>query len=308
MPRKSGASSTPRLSSIIATLRITGSPAFAGDDNVRDDWSTTNMQDLMKGKRGLIMGVANDHSIAWGIAKVLAAQGAELAFTYQGEALGKRVKPLAEQLGVPLVLPCDVEDIASVDAVFETLRSQWGQLDFLVHAIGFSDKNELKGRYADTTRDNFSRTMVISCFSFTELARRAADMMPESGGAMITLTFDGSMRAMPNYNVMGVAKAALEASVRYLASDFGSRGIRVNAISAGPVRTLAGSGIGDARAMFAFQQKHSPLGRGVTLDELGGSALYLLSGLSGGVTGEIHYVDSGYNIILMPRPEGLKGE
>jgi enoyl-[acyl-carrier protein] reductase I len=308
MPRESGASSTPRLSSIIATLRITGSPAFAGDDNVGDDWSTTNMQDLMKGKRGLIMGVANDHSIAWGIAKVLAAQGAELAFTYQGEALGKRVKPLAEQLGVPLVLPCDVEDIASVDAVFETLRSQWGQLDFMVHAIGFSDKNELKGRYADTTRDNFSRTMVISCFSFTELARRAADMMPESGGAMITLTFDGSMRAMPNYNVMGVAKAALEASVRYLASDFGSRGIRVNAISAGPVRTLAGSGIGDARAMFAFQQKHSPLGRGVTLDELGGSALYLLSGLSGGVTGEIHYVDSGYNIILMPRPEGLKGE
>jgi enoyl-[acyl-carrier protein] reductase I len=266
------------------------------------------MQDLMKGKRGLIMGVANDHSIAWGIARALAAQGAELAFTYQGEALGKRVKPLAAQLGIPLVLPCDVEDIASVDAVFEALRDKWGQLDFLVHAIGGSDKNELKGRYADTSRENFSRTMVISCFSFTELARRAADMMPESGGAMITLTFDGSMRAMPNYNVMGVAKAALEASVRYLASDFGSRGIRVNAISAGPVRTLAGSGIGDARAMFAFQQKHSPLGRGVTLDELGGSALYLLSGLSGGVTGEIHYVDSGYNIILMPRPEGLKGE
>jgi len=262
----------------------------------------------MKGKRGLIMGVANDHSIAWGIAQALAAQGAELAFTYQGEALGKRVKPLAEQLGVPLVLPCDVEDIASVDAVFEALREKWGQLDFLVHAIGFSDKNELKGRYADTSRENFMRTMVISCFSFTELARRAADMMPERGGAMITLTFDGSMRAMPNYNVMGVAKAALEASVRYLAADFGSRGIRVNAISAGPVRTLAGSGIGDARAMFAFQQKHSPLGRGVTLEELGGSALYLLSDLSGGVTGEIHYVDSGYNVILMPRPETLKGE
>jgi enoyl-[acyl-carrier protein] reductase I len=266
------------------------------------------MNDLMKSKRGLIMGVANDHSIAWGIAKALAAQGAELAFTYQGEALGKRVKPLAEQLGVPLVLPCDVEDIASVDVVFEVLREKWGQLDFLVHAIGFTDKNELRGRYADTTRENFSRTMVISCFSFTELAKRAADMMPESGGAMITLTFDGSMRAMPNYNVMGIAKAALEASVRYLASDFGSRGIRVNAISAGPVRTLAGSGIGDARAMFAFQQKHSPLGRGVTLEELGGSALYLLSDLSGGVTGEIHYVDSGYNAILMPRPEHLKGE
>jgi enoyl-[acyl-carrier protein] reductase I len=264
------------------------------------------MQDLMKGKRGLVMGVANDHSIAWGIAKAVAAQGAELAFTYQGEALGKRVKPLAEQLGVPLVLPCDVEDIASVDAVFETLRAKWGQLDFLVHAIAFSDKSELKGRYADTSRENFSRTMLISCFSFTELARRAAELMPPSGGSMITLTFGGSMRVMPNYNVMGVAKAALEASVRYLATDFGSRRIRVNAISAGPVRTLAGSGIGDARAMFAFQQKHSPLGRGVTLDELGGSALYLLSDLSGGVTGEIHYVDSGYNIISMPRPEELK--
>jgi enoyl-[acyl-carrier protein] reductase I len=264
------------------------------------------MQNLMKGKRGLIMGVANDHSIAWGIAKAVAAQGAELAFTYQGEALGKRVKPLAASLGVPLVLPCDVEDIASVDQVFETLREKWGRLDFLVHAIAFSDKNELKGRYADTTRENFSRTMLISCFSFTELASRAAALMPSSGGAMITLTFSGSMRVMPNYNVMGVAKAALEASVRYLAADFGSRGIRVNAISAGPVRTLAGSGIGDARAMFAFQQKHSPLSRGVTLDELGGSALYLLSDLSGGVTGEIHYVDSGYNVILMPRPEELK--
>jgi enoyl-[acyl-carrier protein] reductase I len=265
------------------------------------------MQDLMKGKRGLVMGVANDHSIAWGIAKALAAQGAELAFTYQGEALGKRVKPLAQSLGIDMVLPCDVEDLTSVDSVFETLRAKWGQLDFLVHAIAFSDKNELKGRYADTTRENFSRTMLISCFSFTELAKRAAGLMPPSGGAMITLTFGGSTRAMPNYNVMGVAKAALEASVRYLATDFGSRGVRVNAISAGPVRTLAGSGIGDARAMFSFQQKHSPLGRGVTLDELGGSALYLLSDLSGGVTGEIHYVDSGYNIISMPRPEELKG-
>src|ERR1700761_1393836 len=264
------------------------------------------MQDLMKGKRGLIMGIANDHSIAWGIAKALAAQGAELAFTFQGDALGKRVKPLAQSLGVELVLPCDVENLASVDAVFDALRAKWGALDFLVHAIAFSDKNELKGRYVDTTRDNFSRTMLISCFSFTELAKRAADMMPASGGAMITLTFGGSMRVMPNYNVMGVAKAALEASVRYLASDFGSRGIRVNAISAGPVRTLAGSGIGEARAMFAFQQKHSPLGRGVTLDELGGSALYLLSDLSGGVTGEIHYVDSGYNVISMPRPEERK--
>ena len=264
------------------------------------------MQDLMKGKRGLIMGVANDHSIAWGIARTLAAHGADLAFTYQGDALGKRVKPLAESLGVDLVLPCDVENLASIDSAFETLRTKWGRLDFLVHAIAFSDKNELKGRYADTTRENFSRTMLISCFSFTELARRAAELMPEEGGAMITLTFGGSTRVMPNYNVMGVAKAALEASVRYLAADFGPRGIRVNAISAGPVRTLAGSVIGDARAMFAFQQKHSPLGRGVTLEELGGSALYLLSDLSGGVTGEIHYVDSGYNVISMPRPEDLK--
>src|SRR5438445_5860554 len=264
------------------------------------------MTGLMKGKRGLIMGIANDHSIAWGIAKAVAAQGAELAFTYQGEALGKRVKPLAEQLKVDTVLPCDVEDLSSVDSVFETLRAKWGHLDFLVHAIGFSDKNELKGRYADTTRANFSRTMVISCFSFTELAKRAAELMPEAGGTMITLTFGGSMRVMPNYNVMGVAKAALEASVRYLAADSGPGNIRVNAISAGPIRTLAGSGIGDARAMFAFQQKHSPLGRGVTLEELGGSALYLLSDLSTGVTGEIHYVDSGYNVISMPRTEEMR--
>lgn len=264
------------------------------------------MQELMKGKRGLIMGIANDHSIAWGIARTLAAHGAELAFTYQGEALGKRVRPLAEELKVEHVLPCDVEDIASVDSLFASLREKWGGLDFLVHAIAFSDKNELKGRYADTTRDNFARTMLISCFSFTELAKRAAELMPERGGAMITLSFGGSMRVMPNYNVMGVAKAALEASVRYLAADYGSRNIRVNAISAGPIRTLAGSGIGDARTMFAFQQKHSPLGRGVTLDELGGSSLYLLSDLSGGVTGEIHYVDSGYNVISMPKPEDLK--
>jgi enoyl-[acyl-carrier protein] reductase I len=264
------------------------------------------MNEWMKGKRGLVMGVANDHSIAWGIAQTLAAHGAELAFTYQGDALGKRVKPLAQTLGVELVLPCDVENLASVDAVFDALRAKWGQLDFLVHAIAFSDKNELKGRYADTSRENFSRTMLISCFSFTELAKRAAELMPASGGAMVTLTFGGSMRVMPNYNVMGVAKAALEASVRYLAADFGPRGIRVNAISAGPVRTLAGSGIGDARLMFAFQQKHSLLGRGVTLAELGGAALYLLSDLSGGVTGEVHYVDSGYNVISMPRPEELK--
>jgi enoyl-[acyl-carrier protein] reductase I len=264
------------------------------------------MQGLMQGKRGLIMGVANDHSIAWGIARTLAAHGAELAFTYQGEALGKRVKPLAQSLKAELVLPCDVENIASVDEVFATLKQKWGHLDFVVHAIGFTDKNELRGRYADTTRENFSRSMVISCFSFTEIAKRAAELMPPTGGSIITLTFGGSMRVMPNYNVMGVVKAALEASVRYLAADFGRSGIRVNAISAGPVRTLAGAVIGDSRAMFAFQQKHSPLARGVTLDELGGAALYLLSDLSAGVTGEIHYVDSGYNIIAQPRTEDLK--
>ena len=261
----------------------------------------------MQGKRGLVMGVANDYSIAWGIAKTLAAQGAELAFTYQGEALGKRVKPLAQSLNAKLVLPCDVEDIASVDDVFATLKAEWGDLDFLVHAIGFTDKNELRGRYADTTRDNFSRTMVISCFSFTEIAKRAATMMP-NGGSIITLTFGGSTRVLPNYNVMGVVKAALEASVRYLAADFGRQKIRINAISAGPVRTLAGAVIGDSRAMFAYMQRTSPLGRGVTLDELGGSSLYLLSDLSTGVTGEIHFVDSGYNIISMPRSDDLKAE
>jgi enoyl-[acyl-carrier protein] reductase I len=264
------------------------------------------MQGLMQGKRGLIMGVANNHSIAWGIAKTLAAQGAELAFTYQGEALGKRVKPLAQSLNADLVLPCDVENLASVDVVFDTLRTKWGQLDFLVHAIAFSDKNELKGRYADTTRENFSRTMLISCFSFTELAKRAAALMPAPGGAMVTLTYGGSTRVMPNYNVMGVAKAALEASVRYLASDFGPHGIRVNAISAGPIRTLAGAGISDARQMFNFQQRHAPLKRTVTIEEVGGSALYLLSDLSSGVTGDIHFVDSGYNIISMPQPDALR--
>jgi enoyl-[acyl-carrier protein] reductase I len=260
---------------------------------------------LMQGKRGLVMGVANDHSIAWGIAKTLAAHGATLAFTYQGEALGKRVKPLAESVGSTLVLPCDVENLASVDGVFATLGEKWGALDFVVHAIAFSDKNELKGRYADTSRDNFTRTMLISCFSFTEIAKRAAALMP-GGGAMVTLTFGGSTRVMPNYNVMGVAKAALEASVRYLASDFGPTGIRVNAISAGPVRTLAGAGIADARPMFNFQQRHAPLRRTVTIDEIGGAALYLLSDLSTGVTGDIHFVDSGYNLISMPHPEALK--
>jgi len=263
------------------------------------------MEGLMKGKRGLVMGVANDHSIAWGIASKLAEAGAELAFTYQGEAFGRRVKPLADSVGAKLLLPCDVEDLASVDAVFAAIEKQWGGLDFVVHAIGFSDKNELKGKYADTSRENFSRTMVISCFSFTEITKRAAALMKD-GGSLITLTYGGSTRVMPNYNVMGVAKAALEASVRYLASDYGPENIRVNAISAGTVRTLAGAGIADARMMFNYQQKNAPLRRTVNIDDLGKSALYLLSDLSSGVTGEIHFVDSGYSTISMPHIEGLK--
>lgn len=263
------------------------------------------MDGLMKGKRGLVMGIANDHSIAWGIAQTLAAHGAEMAFTYQGEAFGRRVGPLAEKVGTKLLLPCDVEDSASVASVFETLKAEWGSMDFLVHAIGFSDKNELKGLYADTSRENFVRTMVISCFSFTELARHAAELMP-NGGSMLTLTYAGSVRVMPNYNVMGVAKAALEASVRYLANDYGPRGIRVNALSPGPVRTLAGAGIADARYMFSFQQRNSPLRRPVTLDEIGGSALYMLSDLGGGVTGEVLNVDSGYHIVSMPTLDELK--
>ncbi|CAN7528631.1 enoyl-ACP reductase FabI [Rhizobium sp. LjRoot254] len=262
------------------------------------------MTGIMQGKRGLIMGVANRNSIAWGISKALAEQGAELAFTYQGDALEKRVRPLAAEAKSDFLVECDVEKIESVDHVFDELKKRWGGLDFVVHAIGFSDKSELKGLYADTTRDNFSRTMVISCFSFTEVAKRAAAMMNE-GGTMLTLTYGGSMRLMPNYNVMGVAKAALEASVRYLAGDFGPRGIRVNAISAGPIRTLAGAGISDARAMLAWQQKNSPMRRTVTIDDVGQSALYLLSPMSGGVTGEIHYVDSGYNITSMPVLETL---
>lgn len=263
------------------------------------------MDGLMKGKRGLIMGVANDHSIAWGIARTLAAHGADIAFTYQGEALGKRVKPLAESIGSKLVIPCDVEDSASVGATFAALKQEWGSLDFLVHAIGFSDKSELKGLYADTSRDNFVKTMVISCFSFTEVSKHAAALMNESG-SLLTLTYAGSTRVMPNYNVMGVAKAALEASVRYLANDFGPRGIRVNALSPGPVRTLAGAGIADARYMFSYQQRNSPLRRSVTLDEIGGSALYLLSDLGSGVTGEVINVDSGYHAVSMPTLDELK--
>ncbi len=263
------------------------------------------MGDLMRGKRGLVMGVANNHSIAWGIASKLAEEGAELAFTYQGDAFGKRVKPLAESVGASILLPCDVENIDTVDAVFDALKKEWGSIDFLVHAIAFSDKNELKGLYADTTRENFSKTMVISCFSFTEIAKRAASLMTD-GGSMITLTYGGSTRVMPNYNVMGVAKAALEASVRYLATDYGPENIRVNAISAGPVRTLAGAGVADARLMFNYQKNNAPLRRTVEISEVGGSALYLLSDLASGVTGEIHYVDSGYSTVSMPRMETLK--
>ncbi len=260
---------------------------------------------LMAGRRGLVMGVANDHSIAWGIARALAEHGAELAFTYQGESFGRRVRPLAESLGASIVLPCDVEDVATVDAAFDSLGQSWGSLDFLVHAIAFSDRSELKGRYADTTRENFVRTMVISCFSFTEVAKRAADLM-NRGGSMLTLTYGGATSVMPNYNVMGVAKAGLEASVRYLAADFGPSRVRVNAISAGPVRTLAGAGITDARRMYNYHKQHAPLRRATTISDVGGAALYLLSPLSAGVTGEIHFVDSGYHIISMPRPEEVR--
>jgi len=264
------------------------------------------MKGLMKGKRGLIMGVANDHSIAWGIACQLAEAGAELAFTYQGEAFGKRVRPLADKLGAKLLLPCDVENIETVDAVFKKLKQEWGTIDFVVHAIGFSDKAELKGRYIDvTTRDNFSRTMVISAYSFTEVVQHAQALMPK-GGSILTLTYGASVRVVPNYNVMGIAKAALEAMVRYLAYDCGPQGIRVNAISAGPVRTLAGNGIGSARAIFSYQRRNAPLRRTVDINEIGKSALYLLSDMSSGVTGEIHYVDSGYNVLSTPTLEELK--
>jgi len=251
------------------------------------------------------MGVANDHSIAWGIARAVADQGAELAISYQGEAFGKRVKPLADKVNASLLLPCDVEDVSTVDAMFDTIKETWGGLDFVVHAIGFSDKNELKGLYADTTRDNFVRTMVISCFSFTEISKRAAALMGDNG-SLLTLTYGGATRSMPNYNVMGVAKAGLESSVRYLAADYGSRGIRVNAISAGPIRTLAGAGISDARAMLSWQQRNSPMRRTVTIEDVGNSALYLLSDMSKGVTGEIHFVDSGFNSTSMPCLDELK--
>ena len=253
---------------------------------------------LMKGRRGLIMGLANDKSIAWGIARALAEQGAELAFSYQGEALKRRVEPLAAQIGSDLLAECDVADEASVDGLFATIAERWDSLDFIVHAIGFSDKEQLRGRYADTTRDNFLMTMDISVYSFTAVARRAAAMMP-NGGAMLTLTYYGAERVMPHYNVMGVAKAALEASVRYLAEDFGKDGIRVNAISAGPIKTLAASGIGDFRYILKWNELNSPLRHNVTIDDVGKSAVYLLSDLGSGVTGETHHVDSGYHIVGM---------
>ncbi len=254
--------------------------------------------ELMAGKRGLIMGLANDKSIAWGIARALSEAGAELAFSYQGEAIKKRVDPLAAQLGSDIVIPCDVGDHASLDALFETLREKWGKIDFVVHAIGFSDKNELRGRYVDTSADNFRMTMDISVYSFTAVCKRAAAIMPD-GGSLLTLTYYGAERVMPHYNVMGVAKAALEASVRYIAEDLGKDGIRCNAISAGPIKTLAASGIGDFRYIMKWNEYNSPLRRNVTTDDVGGSALYLLSDLSAGVTGETHHVDAGYHVVGM---------
>jgi enoyl-[acyl-carrier protein] reductase I len=253
---------------------------------------------LMAGKRGLIMGVANDRSIAWGIAKALAEHGAELAFTYQGEVFAKRVRPLAETLGSTFLMDCDVTDEASVESVFKALGSQWEQLDFVVHAVAFSDANELKGRYVDTSRGNFLRSMDISCFSFTDVCRRAAPLMSR-GGSLLTLSYLGAERVVPHYNVMGVVKAALEASVRYIATDLGKDNIRVNAISAGPIKTLAASGIGDFRYILKWNQYNAPLKRNVGIEEVGGASVYLLSDLSSGVTGEVHHVDCGYHVVGM---------
>jgi len=253
---------------------------------------------LMAGKRGLVMGVANDRSLAWGIAKAAHAHGAELAFTFQGEALEKRVRPLAESVGSSILLDCDVTDAGSLDRVFDALAKSWGRLDFVVHAIAFSDKEELKGKYVDTTRANFLRSMEISCFSFTDVCRRALPLMT-NGGSLLTLTYYGAERVMPHYNVMGVAKAALEASVRYLAVDLGGQNIRVNAISAGPIKTLAASGIGDFRYILKWNQYNSPLKRNVTIEDVGGAGVYLLSDLSSGCTGEVHHVDCGYHVVGM---------
>ena len=257
---------------------------------------------LMRGKRGLIMGVANNRSLAWGIARACHYQGAELAFTYQGDALKKRVEPLAAETGGLVVGHCDVTEPATIDAVFEAVNKAWGALDFLVHAIAFSDKAELDGRYVDTTADNFSKTMLISCYSFTAIAQRAEKLMP-NGGALLTLTYYGAEKWMPHYNVMGVAKAALEASVRYLAADLGAKNIRVNAISSGPIKTLAASGIGDFRYILKWNEYNSPLRRTVTVEEVGDTAVYFLSDMSRGVTGEIHHVDAGYHIVGMKHPD-----
>jgi len=272
----------------------------------RSDVLAATKTGLMAGKRGLVMGVANDHSIAWGIAQMLASQGAELAFTYQGDAQKKRLVPLAGSIGSQIVLPADVESDDQLDAVFDHLKTAWGSLDFLVHSLAFSDREELKGRYVDTSRANFARSLDISCYSFTAVAQRAAAMMPD-GGSLVTLSYLGAQRVMPNYNVMGVAKAALEASVRYLAADLGRDNIRVNAISAGPMRTLAGAAVGDARTVFKWNKAHAPLKRTVELNHVGGAALYLLSDLAGGVTGEVHFVDAGFNVIGMPPTADLKG-
>lgn len=259
---------------------------------------------LMAGKRGLVMGVANERSIAWGVAKAAAAQGAEIAFTYQGEAIEKRVRPLAEGLGSSLIMPCDVTDDLSMDAIFARLKKEWDNLDFVVHAIAFSDKEQLKGKYAATTRDNFANTMNISVFSLTDVTRRASEMMAH-GGSIITMSYFGAERVMPHYNVMGVAKAALEASVRYLAMDLGGQGVRVNAISSGPIKTLAASGIGDFRAILRWNELNAPIKRNVTNEDVGNAALYLLSDLSCAVTGETLHVDGGYNIVGMVNPESV---
>ncbi len=257
---------------------------------------------ILAGKRGLVMGVANDRSIAWGIARACAAHGAEMAFTYQGAPLLRRVKPLADQIGVDTLIDCDVGDAASLDAAFETLSADWGRLDFVVHAIAYSDREQLKGRYLDTTEENFLQTMKISCFSFTDVARRARPLMRE-GASLLTMSYYGAEQVMPHYNVMGVAKAALEASVRYLAADLGPEGIRVNAISAGPIRTLAASGIGDFRFILKWNEYNAPLRRNVTTTEVGNAAVYLMSDLGSGVTGEVHHVDSGYHTVGMMAPE-----
>jgi enoyl-[acyl-carrier protein] reductase I len=260
------------------------------------------MTGLMAGKRGLIMGLANDKSLAWGIAQQLHAQGAEMAFSYQGEALGKRVKPLAESLGSDFLIDCDVSDMAALDAAFDQIKTRWDTLDFVVHAIGFSDKNELRGKYVDTSLDNFLMTMNISAYSLVAVTKRAAEMMP-NGGSILTLTYYGAEKVVPHYNVMGVAKAALETSVKYLANDLGPVNIRVNAISAGPIKTLAASGIGDFRYILKWNELNSPLRRNVTIEDVGGAGLYMLSDLSSGVTGETHHVDAGYHVVGMKQED-----